>query len=96
MFVLADFQRVLSESKLTRSEVAQLYGVTRQAVHYWVTTAPPKATITGRMADTITRALLNALDRGALPMGSASKDVRRSRIKSMAAKLQSLKPAPVQ
>lgn len=92
----ADFIRILTESKLTRSELASLYGVTRQTIHYWATVSLPTGSITGRMAEVITRALVNAIERKILPLGGMAREARKVKISGMSKTLQNLKPAPVQ
>ena len=90
------FQRVLATAGLTKVELAQLYGVSRQTVHYWNKVGPPReGGHTARMAEVVTAALLNAVDRKILPLGAMAKEARRSRIASMSKTLQNLKPAPV-
>ena len=62
------FQRVLATAGLTKVELAQLYGVSRQTVHYWNKVGPPReGGHTARMAEVVTAALLNAVDRKILP-----------------------------
>ena len=96
MVAVADFQRVIADSKLTREELAALYGVTRQTIHYWVKVSPPHGGgIGARMAEVITVALVNAIDRKALPLGGMSREARKIKIAGMARTLQNLKPAPV-
>lgn len=89
------FQRVVEQSGLTFVELAPMYGVSRQTLHYWRTVAPPRAGgHTARMAEAVTAALLNAVNRGILPLGGMSKEARRARVARMAATLQNLRPAP--
>lgn len=87
--------KVLTDSGLTRVELATLYGVSRQTVHTWLTAAPPReGSYTARMATVITTALLTALGQKLLPFPAMSKEHRAARIARMAKTLQSLKPAP--
>jgi hypothetical protein len=80
---------------LTRSELAALYGVSRQSIHHWITVAGPRAgSYTARMESVITAALLNSISRKVLPFAAVSREVRAARITRMAKTLQSLKPAP--
>lgn len=94
------FARVTRESGLTPSELAKLYGVSRQSVHNWINNGPPDAGIPGaagllgRQAATITAALENAIDKKILPFGAIDKEKRKERIARMAARLQNLSPAP--
>jgi hypothetical protein len=87
------FTRVLQGAGLTRSELATLYGVSRQSIHHWITVAPPRG-YTARMESVITAALLTAIERKVLPFAAVSKEIRAARIARMAKTLQSLKPAP--
>lgn len=90
-----DFARVLAESGLSKIDLAELYGVSRQTIHGWTFIGPPRAnSLLARQAEVITAALLVAVDRGLLPLEAMDKDARRERVKKMAARLQGLKPAP--
>ena len=65
------FARVLGESGLTKVELAQLYQVSRQTIHYWAKVGPPReGTYTARMAESITKALLIAVERHILPLSA--------------------------
>jgi hypothetical protein len=90
------FRRVVAEAKLTHVEQALLYGVSRQTIHYWIKTAPPReGSYTARMAQAITEKLVIALDKKLLPFsGSLAKDMRAARIARMADSFQGLKLAP--
>ena len=91
-----DFRRSLAESGLTLLEVAKLYGVSRQTVHCWRTAAPPReGSYLARMAEVITKAILNAIDRKLLPLPASSREVRRARIEKMSVMLRNLKPAAI-
>lgn len=93
---LEGFAGVVKHAGLTRVELANLYGVSRQTVHYWLTVGPPReGGYTARMAHVITAALLNAIDKKILPFAGVSREVRAARIERMRNQLQSLKPAPV-
>jgi len=87
------FPGVLQGAGLTRSELAALYGVSRQTIHAWITGGAPRG-YTARMASVITAALLNSIERKVLPFAAVSREVRAARIARMAKTLQSLKPAP--
>lgn len=90
------FARVLGESGLAKTELARLYGVSRQTIHYWSKVGPPReGTYTARMAETITKALISAVEKRVLPLGAMDADVRRSRIARMAVTLGNLKPAAI-
>jgi len=87
--------QVLRDSKLTRVELASLYGVSRQTIHTWLSGSPPRVgSYTARMAKVITAALLNAINKKMVPFAVVSKELRADRITRMAKTLQSLKPAP--
>ena len=88
------FQRVLDAAGLTKIELAVLYGVSRQTVHTWASGGKPRpGSYTARMAEVITRALIQALDRKLLPLGAMDKPAREARVKKMSLTLQQLKPA---
>lgn len=90
------FARVLESAGLTKVELASLYAVSRQTIHTWASSGGPRAgSHTARMAETVTRALLSAVDRRILPLGAMSVEARRARIASMRTTLQALHPAPV-
>lgn len=91
----AGFDRVLKDSGLSRTELAKLYGVSRQSFHYWINESLPREnSLLARMATVITTALLNSIDRRILPLPASGKEVRAARIARMAKTLQALKPAP--
>ena len=87
------FTSVLKGAGLTRSELATLYGVSRQTIHAWIGGTAPRG-YTARMESVITAALLSAIERKVLPFAAVSREVRAARIARMAKTLQSLKPAP--
>lgn len=90
------FTHVLAESRLTKIELAELYGVSRQTIHTWAGGGFPRpGTYTARMAETITAALENTLARRLLPLGPMDRGARRARIEKMSKTLQGLKPAPI-
>ncbi len=87
--------KVLTDSRLTRVELATLYGVSRQTIHTWLSASPPReGSYTARMATVITAALQTAITNKLLPFPAMSKESRTARIARMAKTLQSLKPAP--
>ncbi|MBT9176711.1 MAG: hypothetical protein DDT20_01032 [Firmicutes bacterium] len=90
------FERVANETGLSRTELAALYGVSRQTIHTWlVSTGPRAGGHTARMAETVTNTLLNAVRRKILPLPAMDKKDRRARVASMAVTAQGLKPAPI-
>ncbi|MBK8773018.1 MAG: hypothetical protein IPM06_21670 [Rhizobiales bacterium] len=92
-----DFARVLRDSGLTKIELAQMYGVSRQTVHTWSTGGLPRVgSLLARQAEAITKALVVAVERQLLPFEAMDKGVRRERVAMMAARLQGLRPAPIQ
>lgn len=95
MLEQANFDRVRTTSGLTKVDLAALYGVSRQTIHYWITKGLPReGSFTDRMAEAITQAILNAVAKGILPLPAMDKTARAARIASMAKTLQNLKPAP--
>lgn len=96
MFNLPQFKQVVSTAGLSKAEIAQVYGVSRQTVYGWLDGPPPKrGSYTERMAVVITRALLAAVQRGVLPMPPLDRDERRRRMAKMATTLRNLKPEPI-
>ena len=90
------FARVAAQAGLTKIELGQLYGVSRQTILHWATKGPPREhSHTARMAETITKALVISLDRKLLPLGAMSREERRARVARMAKTLQGLKLAPI-
>jgi DNA-binding XRE family transcriptional regulator len=86
--------RVLNESGLNVTELAKLYGVSRQTIYTWLSGGHPQSNTYGaRMQTVITAALINAIERGVLPLGSMDKGKRRDRIARMAVTCQNLRPA---
>ena len=89
------FKNIEKSTGLTKVELALLYGVSRQTIHSWQKVGPPReGTYTARMAETITRGLAGAVERGVLPLPAMDKGKRRARVERMAVTLQNLKPAP--
>lgn len=90
------FKRVLAGSGLNKMELAELYGVSRQTIHTWARgDSPREGTYTERMQIVITAALVNAMARGILPLGAMDREARKERVRRMAVRCQSLKPAPI-
>lgn len=94
------FPRVVSESGLTKSELAYLYGVSRQTIYDWMegteARAPSrKASYTLRIAETITKAIMVAINRKILPLAPMAREARKKRVDAMAKTLAGLKPAPI-
>lgn len=89
------FKRVLDESGFNKSELAVLYGVSRQTIHTWAGGGAPRPdSYTARMAASITKALCIAINKRLLPFGAMDRERRLARIKRMAKSLQELTPAP--
>ena len=94
------FAKVISDSGLAKTELAVLYGVSRQTIHGWAFVGPPRAgTLLARQAEVITAALCNAIDKGVLPLNlsrvlSPQKELRKARVQRMAVTLGNLRPAP--
>ena len=85
---------VIDHTGLNKKELAALYAVSRQTIHTWVTKPAPEGSLSARMADAITAALLSAVKYKVLPLPSMSVKARRERVARMAANLQDIKPAP--
>lgn len=95
MFTTAAFQRVVKESGLSKYELRDLYGVSRQTIYDWAAGSEPKAgSLLARMADAITVSLLRSIDKKVLPMAPVDKDVRKRRIAAMRQRLEQLVPSP--
>jgi DNA-binding XRE family transcriptional regulator len=91
-----NFAYILAESGLTKVDLSELYGVSRQTIHIWAAGGTPRAqSLLARQAESITQALTVAIERGLLPLGAMDTTTRRARIRKMAARLQELKPAPI-
>jgi len=90
-----NFQKVLDNSGLTKIELAQLYDVSRQTIHYWSTIGPAReGSLTARMATVVTKALQQAIAKKLLPLPPLDTRVRQQRVASMVKQVQNLKPAP--
>lgn len=95
------FKRVVAHSGLAKTELATLYGTTRQTIHNWTFVGPPReGTLFARQAEAITQALCTAMDKGLLPLKlsnltSPQKEMWKARVKRMARTLANLKPVPV-
>jgi hypothetical protein len=90
------FNRVIRDSGLTKTEIAELYETSRQTVHRWIAAGHTGrgGSLVARQAEVITQALVQSIERGLLPMRAMDKDLRRARITRMARALHNLKPAP--
>ena len=89
------FKRVLRDSGLNKSELATLFGVSRQTIHTWSNGGEPReGSYTARMQSSITAALCAALDKRILPLSAMERERRVARVESMARQLQNLKPSP--
>ena len=86
--------RVLLHAGLSKPELAELYGVSRQTVYGWIKGAAPRGA-NARSALAVTKALENAMDRSLLPLAVASAEERRQRIVSMTRILRDLKPVAI-
>jgi DNA-binding XRE family transcriptional regulator len=92
VFNRENFKRVIKNSGLTKSELAGLYGVTRQTIYDWYEGpgAPTQKALAEREAS-YTSALLVAISKGVLPM-KVERDrlARAARVHSMAKALHAL------
>jgi DNA-binding XRE family transcriptional regulator len=97
MFSVEKLQRVVRDSGLNKSELAALYGVSRQTLYTWLDDQPPRpGSLQARLAEAITATILAAIDKRALPLVPTDVRQRRERIAKMRDTLQNLKPAPAQ
>lgn len=69
MFNRENFARVFDDSGLTKTEIADIYGVSRQTVYAWYSgsSAPLQRTVVAK-EQLYTRALITALDKRLLPL----------------------------
>lgn len=96
MFDVSKFQRVVRDSGLNKSELAALYGVSRPTIYGWLEVPPREGSVTSRLAEAITAAIISAMDKRVLPLSPTDTAKRRERIASMKRTLQNLRPAPAQ
>lgn len=92
MFNRNDFKKVFEGSGLTKSELAGLYGVSRQTVYDWCKGdgTPTQRTLVAR-EQLYTKGLLAALNRGVLPIANVKDPkIRKERILAMAQALHAL------
>lgn len=90
------FQRVVEASGLTKVELSQLYGVSRQSIYCWHHSGGARdGSLLARQAETITNALVTLIDTKRLPLPAMGKAARRVGIARLATTLQNLKPVPV-
>lgn len=90
MFDIAKFNRVMDGSGLTKTELVDLYGASRQTLYTWKTKPPRQATLADR-AGHYTDGLCAAMDRNLLPFpASTNPEQRRERLKRMAVHLHKL------
>ena len=69
MFNRENFAKVFDDSGLTKAELGDIYGVSRQTIYAWYSgnSAPLQRTVVAR-EQLYTRALLGALDKRLLPL----------------------------
>lgn len=91
MFSHEKFKRVFKESGLTKSELASLYGVSRQTIYDWHDGdgAPTQKALAVR-AELYTNGLAAALDHGVLPIRVKDAKLRKERVLAMAQALHAL------
>lgn len=95
MFRLADFQRVVRDSHLTKLEIATIYGIARVTVYQWLEGQLPRdGSINDRSAFTITQMLLHALADKLLPLKPSDPKVRKKIVSGIRERAQNLKLAP--
>lgn len=91
MFNQAKFNRVFKESGLTKSELASLYGVSRQTVYSWYKgDATPTQKALAVRESLYTSGLASAIDRGVLPIRTRDAKLRKERVLAMAQALHAL------
>lgn len=84
------FRKVFHESGLTKVELTQLYGVSRQTLYSWQTHGPSNSIIAER-AVAYTSALTAAMTRGVLPLpATLDRRARSDRLVQMAQALYKL------
>ena len=83
MFNREAFARVFDDSGLTKTELADIYGVSRQTIYAWYsgTSAPLQRTVVLR-EQLYTRGLLGAMDKRLLPL-SKNPTQRKERLLKM-------------
>lgn len=91
VFNQAKFNRVFEGSGLTKSELASLYGVSRQTIYDWYTgeSAPTQKALAVRES-LYTSGLASAIDRGVLPIRTRDAKLRKERVLAMAQALHTL------
>ena len=91
MFNREKFVVVFSQSGLTKSELASLYGVSRQTIYDWYTgaSAPTQKALATR-EELYTNGLASAIDRGVLPIRVKDAKLREQRVLAMAQALHAL------
>lgn len=90
MFDRAKFNRVFSTSGLTKSELASLYGVTRQTIYDWSSDSGPTQKTLVVREELYTNGLLRAIDLGVLPIRAQDIKQRKERVLAMAQALHAL------
>lgn len=78
------FEKVVAGSGLTKSELAKIYGTTRQTVYNWIGGGEPTNGTLLRTYNNVTTGLLRAIAKKLLPYSiNVSKDERSQRITTM-------------
>lgn len=91
MFDQTKFKTVFDKSGLTKSELASLYGVSRQTIYDWYTgaSAPTQKALAAR-EELYTRGLAIAVEKGVLPIRAHDQKIRKDRVLAMAKSLHNL------
>lgn len=79
MFDCKNFRKVMDESGLTKSELAGLFGASRQTMYAWRDHAPQQRTLAER-AEKYTNGLLAAIQRNLLPLPATLTPAQRKHL----------------
>lgn len=89
------FRAVVTQSGLSKYELAKLYGVARQTIYDWAAGSMPKTgSLLARMADAVTVSLRASITKGVLPMAPVDRAIRQRRIDAMRKTLEKLPATP--
>lgn len=84
------FKRVFEESGFTKSELAKLFGVSRQTIYSWYDNIAPKQAGLTTKVNIYSTAIVATIDKGVLPLRVVDKNIREKYLQKIATKLHEL------
>lgn len=92
VFDRAGFKQVVDKSGLNKTELATVYGTTRQTIYNWLAGGEPNNEVLIRTFNRVTTGILKAFAKKLLPFGvGLSREERSKRVATMVATLHAQK-----